>query len=178
MNNRINAVFDSPAQAENALLNLRRRGVRDDQLSVIARSSDDTVVTASQNGKANGDGSDDSADVAKGAGVGVATGAGVGALFGLAAFAIPGIGPFITAGALGATLGSAAAGGAAAGAVVGGTAGAITGALTRVGYDEEDAKFFGEEIERGKVLVAVETGDNVSDDDVREVLRASGGNVR
>lgn len=172
MSNRISAVFDRPGDAENALLNLRRQGVRDEQISIVARDSNDLVVTAAQNGKVD---DDQGEEVASGAGVGLAAGAGVGAIFGLAAAVIPGIGPFITAGAFGSALGSVAAGGAAAGAVVGGTAGAVSGALTRVGYTEEEAQYFGEEIERGKILVAVETGDNISEDDARDLLQRSGG---
>jgi uncharacterized membrane protein len=174
MADRVSAVFDTAAQAEEAVYDLRCRGVRDDQLSLVAHSQDDTTVTITPDESA----ADDQAQtVARGAGLGVVTGAGIGGLFGLAAFAIPGIGPFITAGALGSALGSIAAGGAAAGAVVGGTAGAITGALARVGYSEEEAQYYGQEVERGGVLLAVDTGSNITVDQARDVLALHGGRM-
>jgi hypothetical protein len=107
--------------------------------------------------------------------VGLAAGAGVGALFGLAAAMIPGIGPFITAGALATYLG-AAGGGAVAGAIVGGTAGAIAGALSKWGLDEADAKYYASEIERGAYFVAVDlTGSSLTADEVRDVFKRFNG---
>jgi hypothetical protein len=79
----------------------------------------------------------------------------VGALFGLAAAAIPGVGPFITAGALAHALG-AFGGGAVAGAIVGGTSGMIPGALAKWGLDKADAEYYAKEVERGASFVAVD----------------------
>jgi hypothetical protein len=93
--------------------------------------------------------------MARGAGTGLAAGAGVGALFGLAAAMIPGIGPFITAGALANALG-AVGGGMAAGAIVGGASGAIAGALSKWGLDQADAEYYGREIESGGTFVAAD----------------------
>jgi hypothetical protein len=98
---------------------------------------------------------DPGSDMARGAGTGLAAGAGVGLLFGLAAAAIPGVGPFITAGALVNALG-VTGGAAAAGAIVGGTSGAIAGALSKWGLDQADAKYYGSEVERGGVFVAAD----------------------
>jgi hypothetical protein len=87
---------------------LRNLGVRDAALSLVSRHE-----------PAGG-------GAAEGAGKGALAGAGVGTLFGLAAAFIPGIGPFITAGALASALG-VTGGAAAAGAIVGGTSGAVAG---------------------------------------------------
>jgi hypothetical protein len=83
---------------------------------------------------------------------GAAAGAGAGLLFGLAALAIPGVGPFITAGALASALGTTG-GALAAGAIVGGTSGAIAGGLSKAGYSREESQFYGPAVERGGVRV-------------------------
>jgi hypothetical protein len=93
----------------------------------------------------------------------------------LAALAIPGVGPFITAGALATALGTTG-GALAAGAIVGGTSGAIAGGLSKAGYSKDEADFYGPAVERGGVLVAVETEGVVSPDQTREILSRHGGN--
>jgi hypothetical protein len=113
MMNRVSAVFDNRQDAEKAVDWLRSRGVPNDNISVLARHADETAAVAERTGAERVD-DDAGSDIARGAGTGLAAGAGVGALFGLAAAMIPGIGPFITAGALANALG-AAGGGAVAG---------------------------------------------------------------
>jgi len=166
--NRITAIFDSQTHAEQAIQALRQNGVRDADLSIIARHGDNTS-TSGDGSVSHGD------DSASGAGKGLLAGAGVGALFGLAAALIPGVGPFITAGALATSLG-AAGGGAAAGAIVGGTTGAVAGALANAGYDEHEAQHYGSEIERGGVFVAVDANNTaLSTDQIRATLAQYGG---
>jgi hypothetical protein len=166
---RVTAIFDSQAQAQNAVQALRQLGVSDSHLSIVARHGDNTAVAGS------GSAAHDSGDAADGATKGLLAGAGVGALFGLAAALIPGVGPFITAGALATSLG-AAGGGAAAGAIVGGTTGAVAGALAKSGYDEHESHYYGSAIEQGGIFVAVDTvGSSVSDDQVRATLAQYGG---
>ena len=159
---RVTAIFDDHAQAERAVSALRRISVPDAHLSVIARRAHDVEVEGKHGDSAG-------ARVGKGA----LAGAGIGAIFGLAAALIPGVGPFITAGALASTLG-ATGGAAAAGAIVGGTSGAIAGALSRAGYSHEEAAYYGPAVERGSVLVAVDT-DAVNEASVRSVLNEYGG---
>ena len=107
--------------------------------------------------------------VAKGA----ITGVGVGTLFGLAASLIPGVGPFIAAGPLAAALG-ATGGAAAAGAIVGGTSGALAGAMARADFSKDEVAFYGPLVERGDVLVTVNT-DDVSTERLRTELEQLGG---
>ena len=166
---RVTAIFDSQAQAQNAVQALRQLGVSDSHLSIVARHGDNTAVAGS------GSAAHDAGDAADGATKGLLAGAGVGALFGLAAALIPGVGPFITAGALATSLG-AAGGGAAAGAIVGGTTGAVAGALAKSGYDEHESHYYGSAIEQGGIFVAVDAdGSAVSDDQVRATLAQYGG---
>lgn len=161
---RVTAIFDSQREAEQAIEALRRIEVPDAHLSVVTRRLDDVEV---EHKHQHGDSAP--TRVAKG----MVAGAGVGALFGLAALAIPGIGPFITAGALASTLG-ATGGAAAAGAIVGGTSGAIGAALVRAGYTHDEAEYYGSAVERGGILVAVDTQD-VSEREVRSMLSQFGG---
>jgi hypothetical protein len=170
MSERVTAVFDNQSQAESAVSELRRLGISDNHLSIVARHGDHSNVSGSGSAAAAA-----AEDTAGDTGKGLLAGAGVGALFGLAAALIPGVGPFITAGALATTLG-AAGGGAVAGAIVGGTAGAIAGALTNAGYNENDAHYYGSAVESGGVLVAVDAeGSAVTSDQVRSIFAQYGG---
>jgi hypothetical protein len=151
---RVTAVFEDHAQADAAIAALRRRGVSDSHLSIIAKRVDEVEVARRPEATAG-------ERVAKGA----ITGVGVGTLFGLAAVVIPGVGPFIAAGSLASALG-ATGGAAAVGAIIGGTSGALAGAMSRADFDEDEAQFYGPLVERGDVLVTVDT-----EDESRERLR-------
>ena len=160
---RVTAVFTDRERAESAVTELRRLGVMDTDLSFIARNEEEAVAAGASTDTAG-----------KRAAKGAAAGAGAGLLFGLAALAIPGIGPFITAGALASALGTTG-GALAAGAIVGGTSGAIAGGLSKAGYNKDEAEFYGPAVERGGVLVAVDTEGAVSPDQARAVLARNGG---
>jgi hypothetical protein len=161
---RVTAVFEDQARAEHAVTELRGLGVMDTDLSFVARNEEEAVAAGASTDTAG-----------KRAAKGAAAGAGAGLLFGLAALAIPGVGPFITAGALASALGTTG-GALAAGAIVGGTSGAIAGGLSKAGYSKDEADFYGPAVERGGVLVAVETEGVVSPDQTREILSRHGGN--
>jgi len=118
---------------------------------------------------------EDAGDTAERVGKGALAGAGAGTLFGLAALAIPGVGPFITAGWLASVLG-VTGGALAAGAVVGGTSGALAGLFAKAGHDENEARYYGEAVERGGVYVAVDTrGGQLAAEQIRSVLTQHGG---
>lgn len=153
---RITAVFDEQDQAERAITELRNVGVTDAELSVVSRHEPAGVGAA------------------EGVGKGALAGAGVGTLFGLAAAFIPGIGPFITAGALASTLG-VTGGAAAAGAIVGGTSGAVAGALSKAGFSKDEADYYGGALEHGAVLVTVDADGRVQRDEVSSILSQYGG---
>ena len=139
-----------------AVNELRNLGVDESKMSIIARHD---------NAAGNADAHDNGDDVAKG----TVAGMGVGALFGIAAALIPGVGPFITAGTLLTTALGAVGGGAVAGAVVGGTTGLIATALAKAGYDEHEASYYGQAVESGSTLVAIDTT-GLNESAVRDVL--------
>jgi hypothetical protein len=95
----------------------------------------------------------------KGAGAGGVVGGTLGLLAGIGLLAIPGVGPFIAAGPIMATLG-----GIAAGAAVGG----VSGALIGLGIPENDATRYEEKIKAGNILIAAHS-DNL--DDVKNATR-------
>jgi hypothetical protein len=168
--NRISAVFDDRRDAEKVVDWLRDKGVPNENISVLARTTSETEKMAEREGVQRV-AEDAGSDVARGAGTGLAAGAAVGALFGLAAAAIPGVGPFITAGALAHTLG-VMGGGAAAGAIVGGTSGLIAGALTKWGLDKADAEYYAREVERGATFIAVDLdGTPLTREEVEDAFR-------
>lgn len=155
-------VFSSEEEAVHAIHELKGMGYRNDQISVLAkdperfeRLNDEEDVTTESTG-----------DIAKGAATGAVTGGvigGIGALIAeLGVLAIPGVGPFLAAGPIAATVGGMLAGGA-----VGGVAGALVG----MGVDKEEAQVYEENLENGDILVIIEADDN-SYDRVYSTLRA------
>ena len=157
---RVTAAFADHAQADAAIAELRRRGIADSHLSIVAKSVEDVEVNRRPEATAG-------ERVAKGA----ITGVGVGTLFGLAAAVIPGVG--LVAGPLAAALGATGAS-AALGAAIGGTSGALAGAMARADFSKEEVDFYGPLIERGDVLVTVNT-DDVSSERLRTELAQLGG---
>src|ERR1700691_4944718 len=103
---------------------------------------------------------------ATGAGSGAVVGGTLGLLAGIGALAIPGIGPFIAAGPLMATL---------AGIGVGGTVGGFAGALIGMGIPEYEAKRYEGFIQKGALLLSVhcDTSDEIRR--AREILKMAGG---
>src|SRR6202011_3459 len=88
---------------------------------------------------------------ATGAGSGVVIGGTLGWLAGIGSLAIPGLGPFIAAGPIMATL---------AGAGVGGAVGGLTGALIGMGIPEYEAKRYEGRVKKGGILLSVHSDDS------------------
>jgi hypothetical protein len=93
--------------------------------------------------------------VAAGATSGAVLGGTLGLLVGIGALAIPGLGPFIAAGPIMATL---------AGMGVGGTLGGLTGALVGLGIPEYEAKTYERRLQKGGILLSIhcDTSEEVS----------------
>ena len=105
----------------------------------------------------------------EGATVGVAAGGAVGGtlglLVGIGALAIPGLGPFIAAGPIMATL---------AGLGAGGTVGGLIGALSGMGVPEYEAKRYEGRIKEGGVLLSAHCDTSREIDTAKEVLKRTG----
>jgi hypothetical protein len=100
-----------------------------------------------------------------GASAGGVLGGALGLLAGIGALAIPGLGPFIAAGPIMATLG-----GVAAGATVGG----VTGALVGMGMPELEAKRYEGKIKDGNILLAVHVEDGDEQKSAKQILEDGG----
>jgi hypothetical protein len=136
----VSRVYDSYAQARNAVAAIEAAGVPSSEVSLVAN-------------KHVSDKYDDVTEVSKtatGAGIGGAVGGGAGLLAGLGLLAIPGLGPVVAVGWL-----ASLAVGAAAGAAAGG----LVGALISAGIPEEHAHVYSESVRRGGTLVSAKVED-------------------
>lgn len=146
----ISRLYDTYADAQNAVRGLEAAGVPHSEISIVANNSD-SWFNADKKVDRDRDGVDDRAEgVGKGAGIGAGLGGAAGLLAGLGLLAIPGLGPVVAAGWLAAT-----AVGAAAGAATGG----LVGALTEAGVSKEDAPLYAEGVRRGGTLVSARVPD-------------------
>jgi len=136
-------VFATRAAAEKAVADLRAAGYRDDQIGLVAKNAEGKTVRTDGTGDTN---------AAEGAVAGAVAAGGAMALGSLAVTfgVIPVIGPILAVGPLAAALISGAAGAA---------AGGIAGALIGWGIPEEDAKYYEGEVNAGRYVVTVESGD-------------------
>ncbi len=174
MSEIVSAVFHDPQDAQRAVDWLRDNGVPTSAMSVVSRHQGDYSATGVHD-MDDDETVDHADDAGKGALTGLGIGAGVGALFGLAAAAIPGVGPFITAGALANALG-ATGGAVAAGAIVGGTSGGLAGAFSHWGLNEAESRYYAGEVESGGTYVGVDlVRANVSRETVAEAFRRYNG---
>lgn len=156
-NATIVGVFTNQREAQEAIREIKRRGIREDQIGVICRND----LRGSRGEPVTGD-----TLAVEGAAVGAAAGAGLGTLWalGIAAGALPAVGPVIAGGALAAVAASAAGGAVAAG---------LVGALVGLGISEGDARFYEGEVKSGRTLITVRSPARPSE--VAEILRAHGG---
>jgi hypothetical protein len=143
MTTNLSRLYDTNAEAQRVMAELKNAGIPGDDISLIANGEDGSEVTT-----------DVAEGASTGAGLGAAVGGGAGLLAGLGVMAIPGVGPIVAAGWMAATLT-----GLVAGAVTGAAAGGMVGALTNSGVDERDAHVYAESIRRGGAMVIVKTGE-------------------
>lgn len=147
--NTIFGVFDDAAMARRAVDALRASPLKLDDVSIVSRNAD----SATHN--------DGDVSAEQGATVGAVWGG----LVGLASLLIPGIGPFIAFGLLGAAV---------TGAVTGAVVGGITAALVDFsGIPEDDARGYEALAHAGKTLVAVKARDEDADA-VHRMLTSAG----
>src|ERR1700682_5880047 len=150
-------VFESREDARDAIEALKDDGFAAGTISILSPDKQATQQIAEDTGTHAGGGA------ATGAVAGGILGGLGGWLVGIGALAIPGVGPFIAAGAFATALG---------GAAVGAGIGAIAGALMGMGVPEEHAKYYEGEARAGKTLVTVRADGRY--DDAQRILRDHG----
>jgi len=150
----VTAIFDDASTAAKAVNRITALGISRDMISVLmseeTRGQYFSVETRSK--------------APEGAALGAATGGVLGALAGalvaVGTLAVSGVG-VVAAGPLVATLASLGAGGA---------AGGVIGALVGLGIPEHEAELAADRVERGGILVGVETTDANQAEDVEEIF--------
>jgi len=152
-------LVSSQAQAEYIVGELQRAGFSNNDISALFPDKKGTRDFAhEQNTKAP-------EGAVAGASAGGAVGGALGLLAGIGAIAIPGLGPFIAAGPILATLS-----GAAAGAAVGGLAGALVG----MGIPEIEAKQYEGKVRGGNILLSVHVDGSDQRSRAKKILEAGG----
>ena len=142
-------IYPSVGQAEAAVDTLVNEGFFNDDISVLLPDNESTRAFAHEKHTKAPEGT------TTGAAAGGTVGGTLGLLAGIGAIAIPGVGPFIAAGPIMATL---------AGIGVGGAIGGLVGALVGMGMPEYEAKRYEGRIKAGGVLLSVhcDTSDEIT----------------
>ena len=133
-------IYSNRAAAERAVDEMKSRGFRSTDVSVLFSDTTSSKEFAHENNTTAPEGT------AVGAGTGAVIGGTLGWLAGIGSLAIPVVGPLIAAGPIVALL---------AGAGIGGALGGITGALIGMGIPEYEAKRFEGLVKEGGVLLSV-----------------------
>jgi hypothetical protein len=146
-------VFDDGLSARDAIHALKEAGFRPQDISVLMPDADAAREFATETGLATREGA------ATGALAGGLLGGLAGWLIGIGALAVPGVGPLLAAGALGAAL---------SGVAIGAGIGAIAGALVGIGVPEDEAAWYEQEVRGGRALISVRARDRR--EQAREIL--------
>ena len=163
----VSGVFGSRENAERAIAELRNLGITDDRIGLLTPGSDSDRV---ERGIPVTDTESPGMGRAMGAAVGGAMGAAGGATLGLAVatLAVPGIGPILAFGMVGAALLG----------VVGATAGSAIGDTVEEelgeGVPHEDIYLYEDVLRHGKSILIVYTKDDEQADRAREIFAEAG----
>lgn len=158
-NTAVYGIYSNRGMAENAVDRLIAAGFRSEDISVLLQDNVGTKDFAHEK----------QTKAPEGTTAGVVTGGVIGGtlglLAGIGALAIPGLGPFIAAGPIMATL---------AGIGSGGVVGGIVGALVGMGIPEYEAKRYEGRIKEGGILLSVhcDSGDWTSK--AKDLLKETG----
>lgn len=152
-------LFDTRADLESAVTMLKQQGFVANDISALLPSNNSTKEFAHEKGTKAPEGA------ATGAVTGAAVGGTLGWLVGVGALAIPGIGPFVAAGPILASL---------AGLGIGGTLGGFTGALVGMGIPEYEAKRYEAAVKKGGMLLSVHVNDQEALETAKNIFETAG----
>lgn len=152
-------IFDTRMAVERAVDELKMRGFRQEDISVLLPNAEGSKNFAHEKGTKAPEGA------TTGAASGLVVGGTLGWLAGIGMLAIPGIGPFIAAGPLLASL---------AGAGIGGTVGGLGGALIGFGIPEYEAKRYESVLKSGGMLISVHADNSEWVTKAQDILKAAG----
>jgi len=158
-NTAVYGIFRNRSQAENAVDQLVASGFRTEDISVLLAENVGTKDFAHEKHTKAPEGT------ATGAAAGGVVGGTLGLLAGIGALAIPGLGPFIAAGPIMATL---------AGAGAGGVVGGLVGALVGMGIPEYEAKRYEGRVKEGGILMSIHCDNSDWTKKAKELLERTG----
>jgi hypothetical protein len=158
-NTAVFGIYPTRAAAEQAVDRMVANGFRTEDISALLEDNLGTKDFAHEKNTKVPEGT------ATGATAGAAIGGTLGLLTGIGALAIPGLGPFIAAGPIMATL---------AGIGSGGVVGGVVGALVGVGIPEYEAKRYEGRIKNGGVLVSIHADNSEWVGKAKAILKETG----
>jgi len=155
MSKAVFCIAKSIDQTESIVNKLKDAGFASNDISVLLPDKSTTKDFAHEKHTKAPEGA------AMGGTVGIGTGAVLGWLAGIGSLAIPGLGPFIAAGPIMATL---------SGAALGAATGGLTGALIGLGIPEYEAIRYEGKIKGGGILISVHTTNSESIDQAEDIF--------
>jgi hypothetical protein len=158
-NTAVFGVYPTRESADTAVDTLRTKGFRSTDISVLFPQNAGSKEFGHEKGTKSAEGA------VAGGGSGAAIGGALGWLAGIGMLAIPGVGPFIAAGPIVATL---------AGMGAGGALGGVTGALIGLGIPEYQAKRYEGRMRKGGILLSVHADDQEWASKGRQILEQTG----
>ncbi len=158
-NTAVFGIFKTREGVERAVDSLLAGGFLNSDISVLLPDKQSTREFAAEKNTKAPEGA------TTGAVAGGAIGGTFGLLAGIGALAIPGLGPFIAAGPIVATL---------AGAGAGGAVGTLVGALVGMGIPEYEAKRYEGRVKDGGLLLSVHCDTSEEIDRAKDVLKRTG----
>jgi hypothetical protein len=158
-NTAVFGIYATAGLAETAVDHLLARGFTNAAISVLLPDDESTRAFAHEKSTKAPEGT------ATGVTTGGVLGGTLGLLAGIGALAIPGIGPFIAAGPIMATL---------AGIGVGGAVGGLLGALVGMGIPEYEAKRYEGAVKGGGTLLSVHCDTSEQIDAAKKALKETG----
>ncbi len=153
-------VFDDQNQAERTVNEIRKAGITDDKISIVAKKDQVQSETDNRGNRSDNDNNYLNQNLTTGTTTGGSLGGLAGLLGGAGALAIPGVGPILAAGPIAAGL---------TGAVTGG----LAGGLVDLGIPQQRGQYFEEEVKKGGILASVEA-DQSKINDVASYMRRNG----
>lgn len=158
MSRTIVGFFDNYSSAESAANQIKQNGFETNDISILAKDSDDESPESFHNS------SSDSSPIHDNISDGVVSGTVLGSLAGL----LVGIGTVVVPG-----LGVIAAAGPIVGLISGAVTGGVVGGLVDLGIPEDDSMAYENEIKNGRILLSMRCEDD-SISNISEILRNSG----
>jgi len=158
-NTAVFGIYPTRDSADTAVDTLRTAGFRSTDISVLFPQNTGSKEFGHEKGTKSAEGA------VAGGGTGAVIGGTLGWLAGIGMLAIPGVGPFIAAGPIVATL---------AGMGAGGTVGGMTGALIGLGIPEYHAKRYEGRMRKGGILLSVHADDQEWASKGKRILEQTG----